>query len=315
MEIVLVTGGAGFIGSHLTDALLAKGYRVVIVDDLSTGSLDNLPLSNERLTIYKRSVTDNEFLRVLFKEYSFNYIFHYAAIASVQKSVESPASTHAVNFDSTLVLLEAARELSALKRFIFVSSAAVYGDRPSLPCSEEDGVNPITPYGVDKYASERYVLNASSLYGVPGTVMRYFNVYGARQNPSSSYSGVLSIFTERFSESKNPNLTIFGDGKQTRDFVYIKDVVSASLLLMRDERAIGKVFNVGTGRETSLREIVAVLEKLFDKKAIIEYKLGRKGDINRSYSNISRLEALGFRPTYTVEMGLKEYSNWQECDK
>lgn len=310
MENILITGGAGFIGSHLTDALLAKGYSVVIVDDLSTGSLDNLPLKNEQLTVYERTITDREFIDELFDKYSFNYIFHYAAVASVQKSVEEPAATHAVNFDSTLGLLEAARKLPSLKRFVFVSSAAVYGDKPTLPCSEEDCVNPISPYGVDKYASERYVLNAASLYGVPGTAMRYFNVYGARQNPSSPYSGVLSIFTDEFSVSKSPKLTIFGDGKQTRDFIYIKDVIKANLLLMEDERGIGKVFNVGTGCESSLIEIIAALEEVFGKSAEVQYEVERKGDIKRSFANIDRIRSIGFKVDYRMEEGLKEYRDW-----
>lgn len=310
MENVLITGGAGFIGSHLTDALLAKGYRVVIVDDLSTGSLDNLPPSNEQLTIYENSVTDSKFMKELFSKYSFNYIFHYAAVASVQKSVEEPAATHAVNFDSTLELLEAARELPALKRFVFVSSAAVYGDKPNLPCCEDDGVNPITPYGVDKYASERYVLNAAALYGVPGTAMRYFNVYGSRQNPASPYSGVLSIFTDRFKVNDSPELTLFGDGEQTRDFIYIKDVISANLLLMQDDKAIGQVFNVGTGKEMSLLTIIKLLEDIFEKKAGVCHKNERKGDIKRSFANVNKIERLGFKTVYTMDMGLREYRDW-----
>lgn len=310
MENVLITGGAGFIGSHLTDALLAKGYSVVIVDDLSTGSLDNLPPSNEQLTIYENSVTDSKFMKELFSKYSFNYIFHYAAVASVQKSVEEPAATHAVNFDSTLELLEAARELPALKRFVFVSSAAVYGDKPNLPCCEDDGVNPITPYGVDKYASERYVLNAAALYGVPGTAMRYFNVYGSRQNPASPYSGVLSIFTDRFKVNDSPELTLFGDGEQTRDFIYIKDVISANLLLMQDDKAIGQVFNVGTGKEMSLLTIIKLLEDIFEKKAGVCHKNERKGDIKRSFANVNKIERLGFKTVYTMDMGLREYRDW-----
>lgn len=309
METVLVTGGAGFIGSHLVDALLLEGYEVVVVDDLSTGTLANLPLDEAGLTVYERSVTDREFIRELFQNCSFNYIFHYAAIASVQRSIEEPVLAHRVNFDSTLYLLEEARKQPELKRFLFASSAAVYGNRPQLPCREDAVVNPISPYGVDKYASERYVLNASALYGVPGTAMRFFNVYGPRQNPASPYSGVLSIFIEAFRSSKRPMLTIYGDGSQTRDFIYVKDVVKANLLLMHEERAIGQVFNVGTGRESTLLEVVGVLEEVFGKKAKIEYKSERKGDVRRSFADISKIEGLVFKQVYTIEMGLREFGD------
>lgn len=306
METVLVTGGAGFIGSHLVDALLLEGYKVVVVDDLSTGTLDNLPLHEAGLTIYERSVTDREFIRELFREYSFNYIFHYAAIASVQMSIEEPVLAHQVNFDSTLYLLEEARKLPELKRFLFASSAAVYGDRPQLPCREDAAVNPISPYGVDKYASERYVVNASELYGVPGTVFRFFNVYGERQNPTSSYSGVLSIFFAAFRSSDRPILTIYGDGKQTRDFIYVKDVVKVNLLFMHEKRAIGEVLNVGTGRESSLLEVISVMEKIFCGKPEVIHRSKRKGDVNHSFADIEKIKRLGLKLAYTIETGLRE---------
>ncbi len=287
---ILITGGAGFIGSHLAEELINKKDftgKIVIIDNLSTGKLENLPKSNQ-LEFIEMDITDADRIDELFRKYSFDYIFHLAAIASVQDSIINPINTHKVNFDATLYLLEKARGQKNLKHFIFASSAAVYGDDPSLPCREDNPVNPISPYGVDKYASERYVINHCRLYGTPATVFRFFNIFGPRQNPTSPYSGVISIFAEAFKQSK-PNITIFGDGKQTRDFVYVKDLVKIILNSLNSDKIIGEVYNIGTGRETYLKLIVEHLEEITGKKAKINYKSERQGDIKRSVADKNKI--------------------------
>lgn len=306
-ETVLVTGGAGFIGSHIARRLLREGYSVVVLDDLSSGTLANLPENEPGLTFVDGSVTDEGLITGLFKNFAIDYIFHEAAIASVQATVDDPVGSHAVNFVSTLKLLDAARQAGRLKRFLFASSAAVYGDEPELPKNEDSRVRPFSPYAIDKYASERFVSIYHSLYGLPTASLRYFNVYGPRQNPKSPYSGVLSIFMDKFANSDKPALQIYGDGKQTRDFIYIDDVVEANLLAMRDARAAGGTFAAATGTSVSLLEVIGILEKLFDKKADVKFAEARKGDIRFSSASIDRLRSLGFAPKFDLFSGLKDY--------
>jgi len=301
----LVTGGAGFIGSHLVEELLNRGEQVVVLDDLSTGKLENLP-EHPNLTFLKGSVADPSLVNSLFKEYPISSVFHLAAVASVQKSVESPVDCHEVNFDGTLYLMEAARR-SGVSSFVFASSAAVYGDEPTLPKTEETPVKPITPYAVDKYASERYVVNGAALYGFPGVALRFFNVFGERQDPSSPYSGVISIFVDRikrFLKGEPVKIVVFGDGRQTRDFVYVKDVVSA-LFLARDKAPKGEVYNVGTGREVSLLEMLETLKELVGTLPPVEFAPPRPGDIRRSVASIEKLKGLGYRPRWSFKEGLK----------
>jgi len=301
----LVTGGAGFIGSHLVEELLNRGEQVIVLDDLSTGKLENLP-EHPNLTFLKGSVADPSLVNSLFKEYPISSVFHLAAVASVQKSVESPVDCHEVNFDGTLYLMEAARR-SGVSSFVFASSAAVYGDEPTLPKTEETPVKPITPYAVDKYASERYVVNGAALYGFPGVALRFFNVFGERQDPSSPYSGVISIFVDRikrFLKGEPVKIVVFGDGRQTRDFVYVKDVVSA-LFLARDKAPKGEVYNVGTGREVSLLEMLETLKELVGTLPPVEFAPPRPGDIRRSVASIEKLKGLGYRPRWSFKEGLK----------
>ncbi len=310
--VTLVTGGAGFIGSHLVEELLKGGRKVIVLDDLSTGKRENLPEENENLTFIKGSITDRELLKNLFDSYKFQTVFHLAAVASVFKSVEEPIETHRVNFDGTLYLLEESRR-TKVEKFVFASSAAVYGDLPELPKKEDMPVKPLTPYGVDKYASERYVVNSYKLYNLNTTALRFFNVYGERQDPSSPYSGVISIFMERTSKYlKGDEVTvdIFGDGKQTRDFVYVKDVVQALLLVEKEKSSRGEVYNVGTGKETSLLELLKTLEKITGKVPPIRFLPPREGDIKRSVADITKLSQIGYTPTFVLEEGLKKTFEW-----
>jgi len=311
MDFTLVTGGAGFIGSHLVEELLKEGRKVVVIDDLSTGRRENLPES-ENLTFIEGSITDWETLKNLFKEYPFKTVFHLAAVASVQRSVEEPVYCHQVNFDGTLFLLEEAKR-AGVERFVFASSAAVYGDLPELPKREEMAVKPLTPYAVDKYASERYAVNAASLYGLKATALRFFNVYGERQDPSSPYSGVISIFIDRIKRFKNGEsvtIDVFGDGRQTRDFVYVKDVVSALLLVEEREESSGEVYNVGTGRETSLLELLETLKEIAGELPPVKFLPPRPGDIKRSVADVTKLKGLGYEPKFTLKEGLEKLWEW-----
>jgi UDP-glucose 4-epimerase len=311
MDFTLVTGGAGFIGSHLVEELLNRGRRVVVVDDLSTGKRENLPES-ESLTFIEGSITDRELLRNLFREFKFKRVFHLAAVASVQRSVEEPLYCHQVNFDGTLYLLEEARE-AGVEKFVFASSAAVYGDLPELPKREDMPIKPQTPYAVDKYASERYVVNSASLYGLDATALRFFNVYGERQDPSSPYSGVISIFIDRikrFREGENVTIDVFGDGKQTRDFVYVKDVVSALLLVEERRESSGEVYNVGTGKETSLLDLLETLKEIAGELPPVRFLPPRPGDIRRSVADITKLKKLGYSPRFTLKEGLERLWEW-----
>ncbi|WP_456397348.1 NAD-dependent epimerase/dehydratase family protein [Desulfurobacterium sp.] len=312
MGKVLVTGGAGFIGSHLVESLLEEGREVVVFDDFSTGKMENLP-ENTRLTVLKGDVGKKEEVVNLFNSFNFDTVFHLAAVASVAKSVENPEETHRTNFDGTMYLLDCCVKFS-VSRFIFASSAAVYGDLPGLPKREDDPVKPQTPYAVDKYASERYVLNAFVLYGLKTSALRFFNVFGPRQDPSSPYSGVISIFVDRvlrFLNGEDVEITIFGDGKQTRDFIYVKDVVNALLLVEKSESAYGKVFNTGTGKETSLLDLLKYIENIAGIIPPVKFVSARKGDIRHSCADISGLKKIGFSPSFTVLEGLKLLFEWE----
>ncbi len=229
METFLITGGAGFIGSTLAN-YYSKDNQVVVIDDLSMGQTENLNAS-ENITFIEGSVTDQQLMEKVLQEYQFDYIFHLAAIASVADSVARPVETHQVNFESVLQLLELIRKYQKdLKRLVFASSAAVYGDEPTLPKQEESVIRPLTPYAVDKFASEKYVLNYCHLYDVPTSAVRFFNVYGPNQNPNSPYSGVISIVMDSYKRllaNQEVTFNIFGDGKQSRDFVFVEDVVQA----------------------------------------------------------------------------------------
>ncbi len=303
----LITGGAGFIGSHLVEQLLAnkkEDIKIIVVDNLSTGKFDNLPKSSN-LEFVEGDVTDRNLLSRIFNNFHIDYIVHLAAVASVQDSIENPEYTHTINFDSTLYLLEHARRIKNLKRFVFASSAAVYGDKPVLPCKESDPVNPLTPYGVDKYSSERYVVNYYKLFELPTVAFRFFNVYGPRQNPVSPYSGVISIFNDCFTDL-NPSVKIFGDGKQYRDFIFVKDVVNVLIDSLTNLKILGNVYNLGTGHETSLIDIITSFESLTGKKAQIEWYPERKGDIKKSVADIKLLNHVykneGF---HSIEQGLE----------
>ncbi len=309
MKKVLITGGAGFIGSSLANRL-SKQYEVVVIDDLSMGKKTNLE-SSENITFIEGDVTDAGLMEDVLKETNFELIFHLAAIASVADSVERPLETHRVNFDSVLLLLELIRKYQKdLKRLVFSSSAAVYGDEPTLPKQEESVIRPLTPYAVDKFAAEQYVLDYCHLYNVPTSAVRFFNVYGPNQNPNSPYSGVISILVDRYKkllDGEESSFTLFGDGSQSRDFVYIEDVLQGLMLAAEKEEALGKQFNIGTGNGTTLLELIQAIDQILDVELPIDKQPERAGDIRDSLADISKIQSLGYTPHFDILSGMKSY--------
>nr|WP_191980583.1 NAD-dependent epimerase/dehydratase family protein [Loigolactobacillus backii] len=307
MDKVLVTGGAGFIGSNLIERLIEDGDQITIVDDLSMGLKQNIPTSDQ-VTFYQKSITDSTFMKELLLEQKFDYIYLLAAVASVADSIERPYITHEINQNANVFILETIRKYKLpLKKLLFSSSAAVYGNNPKLPKQEMDAVDPLTPYAIDKYATERFVINYGRLYNIPTVAVRFFNVYGPRQNPKSPYSGVLSLISE--AAIHHAMFTVFGDGEQTRDFVFVKDVIQALILLTKKTDTRHAVFNVGTGRETSLNAVIKAYTEIAQHDIPVRNLSERTGDIKRSVADISSLEAIGYRPNYDLTTGLGKY--WQ----
>lgn len=298
---VLVTGGAGFVGSHIAERLINDGHSVIVYDDFSTGKRENLPAS-KLLSIVEGDIRDFDFLLRHMK--SVDYVFHEAAIASVPKTVGDPLGSSTVNYMGTLNVLESAKR-SGVKRVVFASSAAVYGDEPTLPKVETMLPVTLSPYSVDKLASEYACKMYGALYGLETVCLRYFNVYGPRQDPSSPYSGVISIFIDKLQCGDAP--TIYGDGEQTRDFVNIADVVNANMSAMIKGRASGHVLNVATGEQRTLNEVLSELYGIYGKPFEALYESPRSGDIRESYANISTAElVLNWAPKVDFRQGLKE---------
>ena len=298
--LFLVTGGAGFIGSHISDRLLADGHRVRILDNFSTGKHENIPASAD-VEVIEGDVGDYDTVRAAMEQV--DIVFHEAAIASVPETVGNPLSSERVNYRGTLNILEAARH-AGVKRVMFACSAAVYGDLPELPKQESMAVKPLSPYAVDKLASEQACQMYTHLYGLETVSLRYFNVFGPRQDPSSPYSGVISIFSDTLSQGKQP--TIYGDGEQTRDFVYVSDVVEANIRAAGAVAAAGKAINIATGGKLSINALLKTISELKDQPFEPRYKPGRQGDIRHSRADISAAkEYLGWEPVVSFKDGLR----------
>ncbi|MBP9961870.1 NAD-dependent dehydratase [Pseudomonas sp. FFUP_PS_473] len=282
---ILITGGAGFIGSHLSDALLANGYAVRVLDDLSTGKRSNLQLQHPKLQLIEGDVADAAL--VAQAAAGCQAVVHLAAVASVQASVEDPVKTHQSNFIGTLNVCEAMR-LAGIRRVLFASSAAVYGNNgEGESISEETPKAPLTPYAVDKLASEHYLDFYRRQHGLEPVVFRFFNIFGPRQDPSSPYSGVISIFSER-ALSGQP-ITVFGDGEQTRDFVYVGDLVSVMLQALTLDQVEEGAVNVGLNQATSLNQLLAALKTVVGSLPAISHGPVRSGDIRHSRADNTRL--------------------------
>ncbi|MDR7925259.1 GDP-mannose 4,6-dehydratase [Latilactobacillus sakei] len=305
MSKVLITGGAGFIGSTLADRLIENGDQVVIVDDLSMGDIENLPQSMN-VTFYNESITKQAFMADLLITNNFDYIYLLAAIASVADSIERPIETHEVNQNANLNILETIRkEKLTPKKIVFSSSAAVYGNGPELPKKESSSIDPMSPYAIDKFATERFMVDYGKLYGLPTVCTRFFNVYGPKQNPKSPYSGVLSIVSDCL--VRDDTFMLFGDGSQTRDYVYIDDVVSALLILATKPEAKNDVYNVATGETISLIDVIKAYEDAAGRKVKVVKKEARMGDVQNSLADITKLRGLGYEPKVDVNTGLAKY--------
>lgn len=284
---ILITGGAGFIGSHLSDALLEKGYAVRILDDLSTGKASNLQMDHPKLELIEGDVADAELVKRAAA--GCQAVVHLAAVASVQASVDDPVKTHQSNFIGTLNVCEAMR-LNGIKRVLFASSAAVYGNNGEGLAVEEDAPKaPLTPYAVDKLASEQYLDFYRRQHGLEPVVFRFFNIFGPRQDPSSPYSGVISIFCER-ALSGTP-ITLFGDGEQTRDFLYIADLVAVMVQALELREVEEGAINIGLNQVTSLNQLLDALKSVLGGLPAISHGPARSGDIRHSRANNQRLLA------------------------
>ena len=298
-KLVVVTGGAGFIGSHIAWEL-AKDNEVVVIDNLYTGKEENVPPGAK---LIKADIRDYQRIAELIS--SADYVFHEAAQVSVVESIHDPLFTEEVNVLGTLNILKAL--LEGHGKLIFASSAAVYGDNQNLPLKETERPRPLSPYGVTKATGEEYLRVYHELYGLPVVALRYFNVFGPRQSVNQ-YAGVISIFINR--ALKNEPLVIFGDGKQMRDFIYVKDVVKANLLAAESRRANGKVFNVATGKQTSILELAMKIIEITGTRSSIVFDKPRPGDIMHSLADISEIKKLGFEPAFSLEEGLKKTVEW-----
>jgi nucleoside-diphosphate-sugar epimerase len=302
----LVTGGAGFIGSNTVDELVRRGHSVVVLDDLSAGKEENLTEVRSKITFIKGSITELEIVQKAMLQA--DYVIHLAARASVPRSVKDPIETNRINVDGTLNVLVAARD-NKVKRVVFAASSSVYGETPTLPKSEDMRPLPISPYGVSKYVGELYSQTFGRCYGLENVCLRYFNIFGPRQDPDSPYSGVLSRFATAFLESTQP--VVFGDGEQTRDFTYVDNAVQANILACEAPSASGGTFNIGTGRSISLNQVLQMLQNIAGKKLAAKYEPPREGDIRDSLADIRRArETLGYEPTVMFEEGLQRTFAW-----
>lgn len=303
---ILITGGAGFIGSNLADNLI-KSNEIVVVDDLSMGKIENLPKSNH-LHFFEHSITDHKFMNELLVAWKFDYIFLLAAVASVADTIQRPLETHEINQNANINILETIRiNKLPLKKILFSSSAAVYGNNLELPKKEISPIEPLSPYAIDKFATERFVVDYGRLYNIPTVATRFFNVYGPKQNPKSPYSGVLSLIASAIKTNKD--FTVFGDGNQTRDFVNISDVVEALNILMIS-KIKSEVFNVATGVKTSLNDVITIFENVSSSKIDILYADPRSGDITNSVADVTKLASLGYTAKVDIESGIENYWNY-----
>jgi UDP-glucose 4-epimerase len=302
----LVTGGAGFIGSNTVDELVRRGHDVVVLDDLSTGKAANLSDVTTKIKFIQDGVTNLDIVREACR--GVDCVIHLAAQTSVPRSVKDPIETNFINVDGTLHVLVAARD-AKVKRVVFACSCAVYGKTSALPIREDVALAPISPYGLSKQVGEAYGWVFQELYGLEFVSLRYFNVFGPRQDPVSAYSGVLSLFNAALLTGAQS--MVYGDGEQSRDFVYVDNVVEANLLAAEAKSAPGMAFNIGTGNRHTLNQTLAILEKIAGRSARAKYAAAREGDIRDSQADIGLAQdILGYRPHFGFEEGLKKTWDW-----
>ena len=308
MKSILVTGSAGFIASHLIEELLKDENNSIIgIDNFYSGTKENLDFiksidSKNRFEFIEADIRNFEEVNNIIKDKQIEQIYHLAAIVSVQESIENPLLSNEVNVKGTLNILESAK-LNNVKRVVFSSSAAVYGDEPTQPKNENSITKPISPYGYEKLIGEQYMKLYSELYGLETVILRYFNVYGERQSATSDYSGVISIFEKKFKNDEIPN--IYGDGEQYRDFVYVKDIAKANIKAMNTLNVSGEVFCVGTSKKVSINNLVSVLNYKYSKNIKANYLESRNGDIKESICDNKKIKQfLEFESFISFEEGI-----------
>lgn len=302
----LVTGGAGFIGSNTVEELVRRGHSVSVLDDLSSGHENNLATVRDKIDFILGSVTDREALSRACR--GADYVLHLAARTSVPQSIENPLETDHINVDGTLLLLLAARD-AGVRRVVFAGSCAVYADSSTLPIREDMPLGPISPYGVSKLAGEHYGKVFHHVYGLEFVSLRYFNVFGLKQDPGSPYSGVLARFCNAMRDGESP--TVYGDGEQSRDFIFVENVVLANILAFETPGIAGMAFNIGTGARHTLNQTLKLLAKFSGGDISAKYEPPRTGDIRDSEADIALArEELGFDPRIGFEEGLRRTWDW-----
>jgi nucleoside-diphosphate-sugar epimerase len=306
MERYLITGGAGFIGSALVRELLRRGAAVRIVDNFITGRRENLKEVQDRIEVLEGDIRDLQWLRGATQ--GVDYVLHQAALPSVPRSIEDPVLSNSINIDGTLNVLVAARD-ARVKRLVYAASSSAYGDTPTLPKHEAMPPQPLSPYAVTKLTGEYYGKIFTEVYGLQTVSLRYFNIFGPRQDPNSPYSGVLSRFITRLLEGKSP--TIFGDGEQSRDFTYVDNAVHANLLACTAPQAPGRILNVGTGGRYTLNRVLELLQPITATHLKPVYEAARSGDILHSQADITESKrVLGYEPLVSFEEGLRRTVEW-----
>jgi nucleoside-diphosphate-sugar epimerase len=302
----LVTGGAGFIGSHLVRRLLADGGRVRVIDNLATGKRERLRDVEHAIEFIEGDLADPSMCEIALS--GIDCVLHQAAVPSVQRSVKNPIETNKANVTSTLNLLEGCRK-HGVRRFVYASSSSAYGDTPVLPKREDMAPNPLSPYALQKFVSERYCQLYFRLYGLETISLRYFNVFGPSQDPYSEYSAVIPKFATRL--QRGESIVVYGDGEQSRDFTYVDNVVEANILALRAPRAAGSVINVGCGERITLNRLIKILEEILEVQATVDYQAARPGDVRDSLADISLAQdLLGYLPKVTVAEGLRRTVAW-----
>ena len=305
-DLFLVTGGAGFIGSHLVERLLQRGERVRVVDNLCTGSIERLGRVRSAIDFIDADLADPQVCDRVVD--GVTHVLHQAAIPSVQRSIRDPLASNRANVTATLNLLESCRT-RGVGRVVYAASSSVYGNTALLPKQEDMPANPLSPYALQKFVGERYARMYHELFGLETVSLRYFNVFGPSQDPQSEYSAVIPKFIDKLLNGKT--LTIFGDGEQSRDFTYVDNVVEANLLALTATGAAGKVCNIGCGTRISLNRLVAILEKIIGCKARVEYQPARPGDVRDSQADLTRAKnLLDYSPQISIEDGLSRTVDW-----
>ena len=310
MPNYLVTGGAGFIGSNIVEALVRQNKSVRVLDNCSTGDLSNLEDVIGRVQFIHGDIQDLALVREAVR--NVDYILHQAALPSVKRSVDDPIATNETNIVGTLNVLVAARDAD-VKRLVYAGSSSAYGNSDRLPKREDMPANPISPYAISKYTGEQYCKVFYQLYGLETVILRYFNVFGKRQNPNSHYAAAIPIFINSFLEGKPP--IIFGDGEQSRDFTFVENVVQANLLACHAEDAPGEMFNIACGERMTINSLVNIIRELMGSDIEPIYGQERKGDVRHSQADISKArETLDYRPSVDLEAGLEKTIRWLKAN-